>query len=165
MQFEFKDTGTGPALLFIPGSYSNYSAWKNIQQELENSYRMISISLPGYGATPEIRDEATADMAAMAAFVGDVVEHIGEPVHLIGHSYGGLVAFAATLTKSVKPLSLITFEGNPIFACHPDFDYPWLAGTLDMVERFEQAYATGDPDAAGIVIDFWGREGEFKAMP
>ena len=165
MHFDFKDTGTGPILLFVPGSYSNYSAWKNIQQELKNSYRMISISLPGYGGTPEVRADSADDMSAMSAFIADVVEHIGEPVHLIGHSYGGLVTFAATLARSVKPLSLITFEGNPIYSRYPDIDYPWLAATLDMSQRFEESYASGDPDAAGIIIDFWGKKGDFQAMP
>lgn len=165
MRFDFKDSGTGPVLLFVPGSYSNYSAWKNILQELNNSYRMIAISLPGYGGTPEIRDDIVNDMSAMSGFIAEVVDHIGEPVHLIGHSYGGLVAYAATLDKSINPLSLITFEGNPIYSRHPDAQYPWLAGTLDMTHRFEAAYAAGDPDAAAIIIDFWGKKGDFQAMP
>jgi pimeloyl-ACP methyl ester carboxylesterase len=165
MRFDFKDTGTGPVLLFVPGSYSNYSAWKNIQQELKGSYRMISISLPGYSGTQEVREDTDNDMSAMSGFLADVVDHIADPVHLIGHSYGGLVTFAATLDKSIRPLSLITFEGNPIYSRYPDFDSPWLAGTLDMSQRFEEAYASGDPDAAGIIIDFWGKKGDFQAMP
>jgi len=101
----------------------------------------------------------------MSRFLADIIDHIGEPVHLIGHSYGGLVAYAATLGGTVKPLSLITFEGNPIYSRYQKSQFPWLEGTLDMARRFEQAYASGDPDAPAIIIDFWGKKDDFNAMP
>ncbi len=47
MTFEFEERGEGPALLFIPGSYSNGAAWRGIQKALQGSYRMITTSLPG----------------------------------------------------------------------------------------------------------------------
>ena len=63
MTFEFEERGEGPALLFIPGSYSNGAAWRGIQKALQGSYRMITTSLPGYGRTVEIRNKTTSDMS------------------------------------------------------------------------------------------------------
>lgn len=34
-----------------------------------------------------------------------------------------------------------------------------------MKDRFEAAFAAGEPDAAGLIIDFWSKPGVFKAMP
>ena len=165
MEFDFTDTGTGPALLFLPGSYSSQAAWKGVQKALQGSYRLISTSLPGYGATPEVRGDDVRDTDLMTSFVAQVVRHIGEPVHLVGHSWGGLVAFAATLGGKIAPLSLITFEANPVFSRPSEGAFPWLKGVLDANERFDAAHAAGDPDAAGIIIDYWSEPGFFRSMP
>ncbi|MEP1208273.1 MAG: alpha/beta hydrolase [Rhizobiaceae bacterium] len=159
------DTGSGPALLFLPGSYSTKEAWKGVQAALQGSYRVISTSLPGYGATPEIRSDLVADMALMQEFVAHVVGRIGEPVHLIGHSFGGLTALASTLSGAVEPLSVITFEGNPIYSLPQQGEFVWKHQVLEVGEKFEQAYERGDADAAALIIDYWGHEGFFAAMP
>ncbi len=165
MDFDFTDVGAGPTLLFLPGSYSNHAAWKGVQKALKGSYRMISTSLPGYGGSKEVRDDAVCDMSLMSNFVADVVNHVGEPVHLIGHSYGGTVTYAAALSRKVPLLSLITFEGNPVYSQLGDVEFSWMIDMLDMVQQFEGAFASDDPDAAGIIIDYWSQPGVFRSMP
>ena len=165
MDFELEDTGTGPVLLFLPGSYSNPAAWKGVQRSLKGSYRLVTTSLPGYGGSKEVRGESVTDMSLMSNFVAEVVAHIGEPVHLISHSYGGLTAFAAVLSGKVSPLSLVTFEANPIYSRLDDGDFPWAAAFDDLTARFESAYASGDADAASLIIDFWSEPGFFNSMP
>ena len=162
MDFDFTDTGTGPALLFLPGSYSTGAAWKGVQQALSGSYRMITTSMPGYGGSREVRKADGRDMSPITEFVANVAARIDQPVHLIAHSWGGLAALAATLDGAISPRSLITFEGNPMYVRPPDGDFPWL---LDMARCFEAAHAAGDPDAPGIIIDYWSKPGFFAAMP
>ncbi len=165
MNFDFDDNGTGPLLLFVPGSYSTCSAWKGIQQALRGTYRTVSISLPGYGGSDEVRSDDVADMSLMSDFLAHVVDHIGEGVHLVGHSFGGLTAFASVLSGKVSPLSVITFEGNPVFSQLDDGEFAWRADIADMKQQFETAFADGDPDAAGLIIDFWSEPGVFQSMP
>ena len=43
-----------------------------------------------------------------------LARHVGAPVHLVGHSFGGMVAFAAALSGRVEVVSLALFEANPI---------------------------------------------------
>jgi len=165
MRFDFEDKGTGPVLLFIPGSYSTCSAWKGVQRALNGAYRMVSISLPGYGGSDEVRSEAVMDMSLMSDFLARVVNHIGEEVHLVGHSFGGLTTLASVLSRKVSPLSLVTFEANPVFSQRDGDSYVWASDIVDMKHRFEAAFAAGDPDAAGLIIDFWSQPGVFEAMP
>ena len=165
MQIDLADTGSGPVLLFLPGSYSTKEAWKGVQAALKGAYRVITVSLPGYGDTPEIRPDLVVDMSLMQEFVAEVVDGIGEPVHLIGHSFGGLTTLASTLNRAVVPLSVITFEGNPIYSLPPRGEFEWKQRMLDVGEKFEQAYARGEKDAAALIIDYWGHEGFFAAMP
>lgn len=162
---DFDDIGTGPSLLFLPGSYSTSAAWNGVQKFLQGQCRLISTSLPGYGRSREVRNNTVSDMVQMTDFAKRIVDHIGEPVHLVGHSYGGLVAFASTLGKMVKPLSMITFEANPVFSRPEGREFPWLQDILDTNQRFEEAFAKGNQDAAAIIIDFWGHSGFFQAMP
>ncbi len=162
---DYIDVGTGPALLLLPGSYSTHAAWKGIQAALKGNYRLISTSLPGYGGTAEVRPDDVADTDLMAEFVARVVERIGEPVHLVGHSWGGLIAYATALGGKTDLLSLVTFEGNPVYSQTGAPDLPWLADVHETLRRFRAACADGDPDAAGIIIDFWGQPGLFDAMP
>jgi pimeloyl-ACP methyl ester carboxylesterase len=165
MDFDFVESGSGPALLFLPGSYSNHAAWRGVQEALSGAYRMISTSLPGYGDTPEIRPADVSDPALMADFVAAVAERVAEPFHLVGHSYGGFNAFYSTLSNKIAPLSIVTFEANPVYCRSGDIPFPWAADMMDMKNRFADAVAANDPEAAGIIIDFWSFDGNFKSMP
>jgi pimeloyl-ACP methyl ester carboxylesterase len=165
MDFDFTDDGVGPTLLFLPGSYSVQSAWKGVTKALNGRYRVITTSLPGYGGSKEVRPDDVADMAEMERFVVKVIAHAGAPVHLIGHSYGGLNAFAATISRQAQPLSLITFEGNPIYTRNRDGEPNWRSDMLATNRRFENAVKAGDPDAAAIIIDYWGGLGVFVSLP
>ncbi len=165
MNFEFDDRGTGPALLFFPGSYSTASAWRGVQKALSGSYRLMSTSLPGYGATPEMRSLSDSTIDRMTDFVAQVVSRAGEPVHLVGHSFGGLSLFAAVLHQKVSAESLITFEANPVVTRPVSGEYPWVDHVRNVSHQFETAHINGDTDAAGIIIDYWSKAGTFDALP
>ena len=165
MQFDFEEQGTGPILVFLPGSYSTGAAWRGIWEQLKGSYRLISTSLPGYGGTPEIRPDDATDISRHMAFVAAVAERVGAPFHLVGHSYGGLTALAAALNGAVTPRSLILFEANPMASVIHGKHFAWFDDLLAMVEKFRAAIAAGDPEAAAIIIDFYAQPGAFAAMP
>lgn len=165
MEFDFVETGQGAPILFLPGSYSSHSAWRGVRQALSGDHRTILTSLPGYGDTPEIRAGDAGDLSLVCDFVAEIVEKIDEPVHLVGHSYGGLCAYASALSGKVRPLSIVTFEGNPVFCREGDVPFPWAGDMRAMTGRFRNAIEAGDPEAAGIIIDFWSRSGAFGSMP
>jgi pimeloyl-ACP methyl ester carboxylesterase len=154
----------GPALLFVPGSYSTAAAWRGVWAHLPADWRLVATSLLGCGETAETRRPADADMAHELAVVQAAVARMGGgPVHLVGHSFGGTVALAAALDKTVEVASLALFEANP-------FDL--IAGNRsvygaarDLAAEFAKALQAGDSDAAGRIIDYWGGAGCFAAMP
>jgi len=164
-EFDLTERGQGPAVLMLPGSYATPAAWRGIQKALKSPFRTLSTSLPGYGATPEIRTDNDADISQMIEFVGQIVDAVGEPVHVAGHSWGAQLALAAVLAKRIKPLSVVCFEANPIFAQPPNGPFPWLSDIEAMVDRFEEALVAGNPEAASIIIDFYSRAGTFLGMP
>jgi pimeloyl-ACP methyl ester carboxylesterase len=163
--FELREEGQGPAVLLLPGSYATPAAWKGIQSTLRSNIRALSTSLPGYGTTPEVRPENDANIDRLIEFVGQVFDAAGEPLHVVGHSWGAHLLLAAVLAQRIKPLSLVCFEANPIFAQPVNGPFAWRPEIELMVNRFEAALAAKDPDAASIIIDFYSSPGTFLAMP
>jgi len=164
-EFELNEKGQGPAVLMLPGSYATPAAWKGIERALSGSYRLLSTCLPGYGTTPEVRTDGDPDVSRMIEFVGQVVDAVDEPLHVVGHSWGAQLALAAVMTGRIAPISLTCFEANPLFAQRADGAFAWRPAIEQMVQAFENALAAGDLDAAAIIIDFYSRDGAFGSMP
>lgn len=165
LEFELTESGQGPAVLLLPGSYATPAAWKGVQSALRTPFRTLSTSLPGYGSTPEVRPDTDSDIGWLVEFVGQVVEAVGEPVTVVGHSWGAHLLLAAVLAERITPLSIVCFEANPLFATRSDGPFRWRSDIEEMVDRFDKALASEDPDAAAIIIDFYGRPGTFLGMP
>ena len=165
-QIEFRDNGKdGPPVLFLPGSYSTPSAWKALQNGLGRDYRIFGTSLCGYGESAETRNVKDFDIQHEIRVVEHAAERINEPFHIVGHSFGGTVTLAAALSDRFELLSITTFEANPLCLLQQGGFSDLFASTLEMASKFEQAWKAGDPDAAGLIIDFWGGPGTFLSLP
>jgi len=159
------DSGEGPALLFLPGSYSTPAAWRPVQRLLAPNWRMLTTSLCGYGQTAETRSARDHGMPHELRLVEALARRAGGPVHLVGHSFGGTVALAAALSGKIDVASLSLFEPNPMDILPERGPDSLYAEGLRMSQDFERAVAAGERDAPGRVIDFWGGPGVFAAMP
>ena len=51
-QFDYRDSGTGPVILLIHGTQSDYREVYHVERLIEAGYRVIVPSRPGYGKTP-----------------------------------------------------------------------------------------------------------------
>ena len=78
------------------------------------NYHFIGTSLCEYGSTEELRSTDNYGMHNLIDIIETVVAKIGQPVHLVGHSFGGMVALASALSHRLEILSITTFEVNPI---------------------------------------------------
>lgn len=78
-----------PTVVLVHGAFADASGWGGVISELQSGG--IDVVAP---ANP------LRGLAIDAPYVASVVEQIGDPVVLVGHSYGGLVATAAGATAS-----------------------------------------------------------------
>ena len=157
--------GDGPPALFLPGSYSTPSAWRQVWAHLPDGLQRNAISLPGYGKTEEVRPRGAAHIDQMVEVVARAAERLGGPIHLAGHSFGGLTALATALSGRVELASLALFEGNPINILRSIGETALWQDARSTGDRFAEAVAAGDPDAAAIIIDYWGGTGAFASFP
>ena len=72
-KIDYIEHGEGPAILFIPGSFSTPSAWSAVQKLMPPNYRFISTSLCGYGSTEELRSTDNYGMQNLINVIEAVV--------------------------------------------------------------------------------------------
>jgi pimeloyl-ACP methyl ester carboxylesterase len=133
--------GSGPPLVLVHGGTADHTRWAPVLPELQKHFTVYLVDRRGRGGSGDAHDYSIErefdDVAA-------VVDSIGEPVYLLGHSYGALVSLEAAL-RTRHLAGLILYEppiptGRPIF---PEGE----------VERLEALLAKGDQD--GVVSTFF----------
>ncbi len=126
-------SGAGPPLVLVHGTGGSSTRWTPVLPSLEMHFRVYGLDrrgrgdsgdAPGYAIEREFEDVAA------------VVNSIGEPAYLVGHSYGAICCLeAALLTPRVRKLVLyeppIPVQGAPTYA----------AG---MIEQLESLSAAGE---------------------
>jgi pimeloyl-ACP methyl ester carboxylesterase len=100
----YRRSGTGAPLVLVHGTGGTYSRWAPIVPALEKHYTVYAVDRRGRG---ESGDPSAYNMEREFEDVAAVVDAIGEPVNLFGHSFGGICSLeAAKLTQHVHRLVL-----------------------------------------------------------
>lgn len=162
---DYQECGDGPAVVLVPGSCSTGGAWRPVMTAWDNCFRCVTTSLLGYGGTAERRALDDASIWHEADALEAVIRKTGNTVHLVGHSFGGLVAIAVALRKRVHLASLTVIEAPAMELLHDDRDQPYYRDFREMTGRYFAAFRRGDPEAIAIMIDFYGGAGTFASWP
>jgi pimeloyl-ACP methyl ester carboxylesterase len=132
----YSRSGAGPPLVLVHGTTADHSRWARVLPELETHYTVYAMDRRGRGGSGD-----AAEYAIEREFedVAAVVEAVGQPVFLLGHSYGAICSLEASLlTDNVR--RLIIYE-PPIPIDGPI--YP-----PGVPERIQALVDAGDPEAA-----------------
>jgi pimeloyl-ACP methyl ester carboxylesterase len=112
---------SGPRVVFVHGLFGQGKNWTTIARGLADSHRVTLIDLPNHGHSPWTDRVDYLDMAGMLAAE---LEHLGEPVTLIGHSMGGKVAMQLALRRPELLRALVVVDIAPV-------TYPPTGGRTD----------------------------------
>ena len=165
VEFHYEDAEASETLLFLPGSYANKSAWKGITKALKIPCKKVFTSLRGYGNTEETRSVNDYNIDHQLEIIRTISKKLNSDFHIVGHSMGGLVGFAAVFSGEFPIKSIITFEGNPPWVLDTTKYKETLNKTLKMATYFEKAVIEDKNDSAKIIIDFYGGDGTFSSFP
>jgi pimeloyl-ACP methyl ester carboxylesterase len=164
-RIDCQEEGSGPTILFVPGSWGTGSVWRGAIAALGGRFRVVTMSLLGYGATQERRAAADTSIDPQAEIVETVARAAGCSLHLVGHSYGGLVCLAVAMRGAVPLASLTLLEPVALGVLHQTGEFELHRQVMTMRERYFRAFEAGHKDAASRVIDFFIGEGTFGGLP
>lgn len=102
--------GDGPPVVFFHGLNGNAESWLRQLDGLAGSLEMWAWDAPGYGDSDPGGDQLDNLAAAALAFIERVKTG---PVHLVGHSMGGLVAMAVAVRAPERVRRLVLSCTHP----------------------------------------------------
>ena len=122
-----------PSVVLIHGTLTWGTACFERQRSLADRYRLLVVDRRGYGSSPDI---AHSDYAVDAA---DIVELLGEGAHVVGHSYGGVVAMLGlrcVIVSNVQVRGAVEYWRDFADSGSPTPWMPWSPRwTLDSASR------------------------------
>ena len=100
----YKRVGEGPPLVLVHGTAMHHTAWRWVQPYLSERFTLYMVDRRGRGQSGDA-DEYTFERELEDVLA--VIERIGAPVGLLGHSFGALLALeVARRTTALRGLIL-----------------------------------------------------------
>lgn len=162
---DYDESGAGPTVVLVPGSCSTGAAWRPFVSRWAGHFRCVTTSLLGYGGTAERRTAQDADISHEAEIVETVIRRAATPVHLVGHSFGGLTALAVALRNQVPLRSLTIVEAPAVEVLRHARECQHYGAFRKMNDAYFDAFNAGESGAIEAMIDFYGGAGTFASWP
>ncbi|MBI3536232.1 MAG: alpha/beta hydrolase [Chloroflexi bacterium] len=94
MRFHYVAAGRGDLVLLLHGFPEFWYSWRFQIPELAKYFRVVAPDLRGYNETEK---RGPYNMATLTTDIRDIVRALGyERAHIVGHDWGGAIAFATS---------------------------------------------------------------------
>jgi pimeloyl-ACP methyl ester carboxylesterase len=159
--------GSGEPLLFVHGSLCDYRYWNAQANVLSKRFTCVSVSLSHYWPADDLALQGAFNWWTHVAELAEFITALDlGPVHLVGHSRGGCVAFqlARDYPHLVKSLTLAD-PGGPL---HVDGqpEAPLPPATEALRARAAQLIEDGDVEAGlELFVDSVSMPGIWRKSP
>jgi pimeloyl-ACP methyl ester carboxylesterase len=141
----YQRAGEGPPLVLIHGTADNHTIWSPLMSALGERFSVYAIDRRGRGESGATDPEPYAIDREFEDVVA-VIDAIGEPAHLLGHSFGAICALEAAL-QTDNLLKLVLYE-PPLLIPPGEASEPMRLA----VETMDQMLAEGDNE--GVMLTF-----------
>ena len=151
--------GTGPrAALAVHCSLASSNAWAGVAERLADRITLTAFDMPGHGRSADWPGEG--DFLIRATQIA--ASFVEEPLDLIGHSFGAVVALRLAIAAPdafrtltlIEPVLFAATRGEPVWEEHLQND-----------ARFGQMMEQGDRAAAAKAFSaMWGTGVDWQAM-
>lgn len=159
--------GEGQPVVLLHCSAASGAQWQPLRAVLAPRFRAAAPDLYGYGAGAAWPGPGPLTLAAEAAPVAALIERCGEPVHLVGHSYGGAVALRLALDhpERLRSLTLIEPVAFHLLRAGEPGDRALFGEIARLADAVGRAVADGAPEAGmARFVDFWNGEGAWARL-
>ena len=159
----YRVEGEGVPVVALHGSASTGAQWLSLLEYIAGRFRIVTPDLPGYGRSEALG--ANAGLAGDARAIGALIDDIGGPVHLVGHSYGGAVALklAALRPDLLRSLTLVEPVAFHLLRRAVGADRLLYNDVAALAARiFSHAFAGEREAAMQAFIDYWNGDGAWS---
>lgn len=124
-------------IVMVHGFRGDHHGLEDIVAELPKNWRVIVPDLPGFGESSEFKSQHTIENYTL--FLHEFIQKTtDQPVYLLGHSFGSIVAahYAAEYPAAIKKLILVNpiaspaLKGSKAIFSHLTVLYYWLGHKL-----------------------------------
>lgn len=154
----------GQKIVLLHCSLAHGGAWKGVMKLLSPDFKLYAPDLPGQGQSQDWDQKILFQDQSVIATVG-LLNEIGEPCHLIGHSFGATVAMRIALEFPELVKSLILFE--PVFfGCLQDAKNPMYEEWSVREKPYTDLVERGDFEGASkAFMELWGTGAKWENLP
>jgi pimeloyl-ACP methyl ester carboxylesterase len=156
-----------PDVLLVHSGGFTSRQWRKLAAELAPAYQVLAPDLIGYGASGPWPVGAPFHFQQDVALLASLLEGRG-PVHVVGHSYGGLLALQLALARPAAVRSLALYEPVAFGALYEPGDEDANLDARQMLARVERPYDSGADgvDEAWLAqfVDWWNGDGAWAGL-
>jgi 2-succinyl-6-hydroxy-2,4-cyclohexadiene-1-carboxylate synthase len=107
-------SGDGPPLLLLHGFTGSLSTWDYFRSQLDSSFRVIAVDLPGHGQSSIPADPARYSLDRLSTDLAKVLDDFEiERAAVFGYSMGGRAALRFALNEPARLSALILESTTP----------------------------------------------------
>ena len=154
------------AVLLLHSSGMSSRQWGRLSEILGPTHRVIAPDLLGSGANPPWPKEKLFDLSEDVDAVEALVDGLGEPVHVVGHSYGGLLALKLARRDPSRVRSLTAYDPvafGVLYAANDAEGLADLARAGDHPVFTDFAHGGNDPWFE-VFVDYWNGPGAWRGL-
>jgi pimeloyl-ACP methyl ester carboxylesterase len=100
----------GPPVVLVHGGGAHAGWWGPMQHHLGDHFRLIAFDLSGHGDSDH---RGSYTMALWVSEIAAVLQSVGSPALLVGHSMGGALAVQCAADYPELIAGLVTFDSMP----------------------------------------------------
>ena len=162
----YREIGSGPTVVCLHSSASSSLQWCQLGQELSDRFRVVAVDLYGYGESPRWNGDRAHNLDDEVALIEPLLRRAGEPVHLVGHSYGGAVALRVALRHPEQVCSLTVYEPVAFSLLREaGVEHAAAREVCALRNAIDAQLAQGNPEAAARgFVDYWSGAGSFDQL-
>jgi lipase len=157
------ERGGGRPVVFLHSGVGSAGEWRGVFERWPEDHRLIAVDAYGARVGPGVAGRRSLDDYADQVLA--VADHVGEPIHLVGFSWGGATALHVGVAAAPVLASLTVVEPEA-YSLLSASDGPALAVISELRQRWRNHVRAGRwYEAFEEFVDFYNGPGTFARWP